>query len=102
MRPEDFSIWLGIDVGKTDHWASAINQPGEQVFSRALPNDEAKLRQLYQHLSQGGQVLVVVDQPATIGALAVAVAMDMGVTVAYLPGLAESVRFFVCGGLVYK
>ena len=88
MRPEDFSIWLGIDVGKTNHWASAINQLGEEVFSRALPNDEAKLRQLYQHLSQGGQVLVVVDQPATIGALAVAVAMDMGVTVAYLPGLA--------------
>ncbi|RRD22414.1 hypothetical protein EII10_12670 [Actinomyces bowdenii] len=28
-----------------------------------------------------GQVLVVVDQPATIGALAVAVAQDMGITV---------------------
>jgi len=32
-------------------------------------------------------VLVVVDQPATIGALAVAVAQDMGFTVGYLPGL---------------
>jgi len=30
---------------------------------------------------------VVVDQPATIGALAVAVAQDMGITVGYLPGL---------------
>ena len=28
-----------------------------------------------------------VDQPATIGALAVAVAQDMGITVGYLPGL---------------
>ena len=32
-------------------------------------------------------MLVVVDQPATIGALAVAVAQDMGITVGYLPGL---------------
>ena len=33
-------------------------------------------------------MLFVVDQPATIGALPVAVARDEGVTVAYLPGLA--------------
>src|SRR5690625_2195539 len=35
-----------------------------------------------------GEVLVVVDQPNTIGALAVAVARDAGCEVAYLPGLA--------------
>ncbi|MGP5049827.1 IS110-like element ISAar2 family transposase, partial [Glutamicibacter ardleyensis] len=34
-----------------------------------------------------GHVLVVVDQPATIGALAVAVAQHLGIPVAYLPGL---------------
>lgn len=33
-------------------------------------------------------MLVVVDQPASIGALAVAVARDLGIDVAYLPGLA--------------
>ena len=39
-------------------------------------------------LGQHGRVLVVVDQPASIGALAVAVARELGVEVAYLPGLA--------------
>lgn len=34
-----------------------------------------------------GTVLVVVDQPASIGALPLAVARDMGCLVAYLPGL---------------
>lgn len=34
-----------------------------------------------------GQVLVVVDQPASIGALPLAVARDAGCEVAYLPGL---------------
>jgi Transposase len=33
-------------------------------------------------------VLVIVDQPNTIGALPIAVARDCGCTVAYLPGLA--------------
>ncbi len=32
-------------------------------------------------------MLVVVDQPATIGALAVAVAQNLGLPVAYLPGM---------------
>ena len=57
-------------------------------MDRALPNDEAKLRELYRRLRKHGPVLLVVDQPATIGALPVAVALDEGVTVAYLPGLA--------------
>ncbi|WP_146705091.1 IS110 family transposase, partial [Shigella flexneri] len=35
-----------------------------------------------------GQILLVVDQPATIGALPVAVARSEGVLVGYLPGLA--------------
>jgi hypothetical protein len=34
-----------------------------------------------------GTVLVVIDQPASIGVLPVAVARDMGCPVAYLPGL---------------
>ena len=74
-------------VGKSEHWATALSREGRKVFDRALPNDEARLREVYQRLQAKGQVLVVVDQPATIGALAVAVAQDMGITVGYLPGL---------------
>src|SRR5699024_1885632 len=55
---------------------------------KPLPQDEAKLRALISKVSVHGAVLVVVDQPATIGALPVAVAQDMGVMVGYLPGLA--------------
>src|SRR4051794_593082 len=45
---------------------------------------ESIARQLKEH----GSVLLVVDQPATVGALPVAVARAEGVLVAYLPGLA--------------
>src|ERR671933_2135141 len=53
-----------------------------------LVNTEAKLRQVFDKLAKHGPVLVVVDQPATIGALPVAVARAGGHQVAYLPGLA--------------
>ncbi|QTG75984.1 IS110 family transposase [Trueperella pecoris] len=88
MEPGDFKIWLGIDVGKADHWATAVNDSGELVYSHSLPNDESKLRAIYDDLAAQGRLLIVVDQPATIGALAVAVAQSMAIAVAYLPGLA--------------
>ncbi|MCW1065386.1 IS110 family transposase, partial [Streptococcus anginosus] len=87
MQTSSIDVFIGIDVGKSDHWATALDRDGERLFDKALPNDETRLRDLYERLSHHGRVLVVVDQPATIGALAVAVAQDMGITVGYLPGL---------------
>lgn len=84
---DDIGVFVGIDVGKSEHWAHALSTTGQVLWNKALPNNEAKLRSLYQELGTRGHVLIVVDQPATIGALAVAVAQDMGVRVAYLPGL---------------
>ncbi|CTA43409.1 ISSfl2 ORF [Shigella sonnei] len=55
---------------------------GKRLFDKALPNDENKLRSLISDLKQHGQILLVVDQPATIGALPVAVARSEGVLAA--------------------
>lgn len=87
MITTDVDIFLGLDVGKTDHWACAVTKDGTKIWNKTLPNDEAKLTAVYENLSAKGTVLVVVDQPATIGALAVAVAQHLGIPVAYLPGL---------------
>ncbi|WP_218714114.1 transposase, partial [Arthrobacter sp. BF1] len=87
MITSDIDIFLGLDVGKTDHWACAVTKDGTKVWNRTLPNDEARIVEVYQGLRTQGTVLVVVDQPATIGALAVAVAQHLGIPVAYLPGL---------------
>ena len=53
-----------------------------------MPNDESALRAVFTELAAHGTVLLVVDQPAFVGALPVAVARGMGIEVAYLPGLA--------------
>ena len=87
MITTDIDIFLGLDVGKSDHWACAVTKDGTKIWNKTLPNDEAKLTKVFQELCTKGPVLVVVDQPATIGALAVAVAQHLGITVAYLPGL---------------
>lgn len=89
---DDFAVFCGLDVGKGTHHAVALTRDGKRVFDRELPQDEGRLRELYARLTEHGRVLVVVDQPATIGALPIAVARAAGtdgsIEVAYLPGLA--------------
>lgn len=87
-KHEAVDVFVGVDVGKGEHHAVALDRTGKRLFDKALPNDEAKLRDLIGLLKQRGEVLFIVDQPATIGALPVTVAHDEGVTVGYLPGLA--------------
>jgi len=84
----DPEVFVGLDVGKTEHHCVALNMIGDRLVDRPLPNDEAALRELFSQLASHGPVVLVVDQPASIGALPVAVAQDMGLATAYLPGLA--------------
>lgn len=84
----DVAVFIGLDVGKGEHHAVALDRDGNRLFDKPLPNSEAKLRALIEPLKARGLVLLVVDQPATIGALPVAVAQAVGVLVGYLPGLA--------------
>jgi transposase len=85
---ETVDVFVGVDVGKGEHHAVALSRTGRRLFDKALPNDEARLRELIGSLKRHGNVLFIVDQPATIGALPVTVAHAEGVSVGYLPGLA--------------
>ncbi len=83
-----YGVFLGLDVGKGEHHAIGLDPAGTRLHDAALPNSEARLREVFDRLATHGPLLVVVDQPATIGALPVAVARACGHEVAYLPGLA--------------
>lgn len=85
---EEYGVFLGLDVGKTDHHAVGLSPTGDRLHNAPLPNSEPRLRAMFDKLATHGPVLVVVDQPATIGALPVTVARACGHDVAYLPGLA--------------
>lgn len=71
---------------KDNHHAVGLDPDGTRLHDGPLPNSETKLRALFDKLTGHGTLLVVVDQPATIGALPVAVARAAEHQVAYLPG----------------
>lgn len=79
---------LGLDVGKSSHWACLIDRDGEVLDSAPVRNREAELDALFASAPAG--TLVVVDQFRNIGSLAVRRARAAGLGVAYLPGLAVS------------
>jgi hypothetical protein len=81
-------VFLGLDVGKSTHHGHGLT-PAGKVLRQAPANSEPKLRAVFERLAaKFGTVLVIVDQPASIGALPLTVARDAGCQVAYLPGLA--------------
>ena len=82
-----FEVFCGIDVARETHHVVALDAAGRRLVDRPLPNGEPELVALFDELEARGRVLVVVDQLASIGALAIAVARSRGITVGYLPGL---------------
>ncbi len=69
-EPDEIGTFLGLDVGKGQHHARALTPSGKTVLDKTLPNSESKLRAIVDKLqAKHGAVLVVVDQPASIGAL---------------------------------
>src|SRR5581483_6309900 len=82
---DDIQVFLAVDVGKANHHAVALDRMGKRLLDSGLPNDEAKLRALIGKLKQHGPILLVVDQPATVGALPVAVARAEGALVGVSP-----------------
>lgn len=79
---------LGLDVGKSSHWACLIDRDGEVLDSAPVRNREAELDALFASAPAG--TLVVVDRFRNIGSLAVRRARAAGLGVAHLPGLAAS------------
>jgi hypothetical protein len=43
----DYGVFLGLDVGKSDHHAVGLAPDGKRLHDAALPNTEAKSRGLF-------------------------------------------------------
>lgn len=82
---DEITAWIGLDVGKADHHATVLDAAGNAVFDRPVFNDEPAIERLLDDAGAG--CALVIDQPGSIGMLAVAVARRRGVRVAYIPGL---------------
>ena len=85
--PADVDVLVGGDVGKTEHHATAVDTAGQPLLSRPVANAQAALEALLDAAGEHGTPALVIDQPGSIAALALAVARDRGVAIAYIPGL---------------
>ena len=85
--PEQVDVWIGLDVGKEEHFADVLDDGGDRIFGRSVTNDEADLEALLERASGHGTPGLVIDQPGSIAQLAIAVAGRREVPVAYVPGL---------------
>jgi len=85
--PDEVTVWIGLDVGKEEHFADVLDDNGDPLFARSISNDEADLDALLERASEHGIAALVIDQPGSIAQLAIAVAARQGVPVAYVPGL---------------
>ncbi|MDY7104648.1 MAG: IS110 family transposase [Actinomycetota bacterium] len=81
------NVWVGLDVGKSDHHGDVIDDDGNALFDRRVHNDEADLDALFDRAGGYGTVGLVIDQPGSIAQLAIAVAARRQIPVAYVPGL---------------
>jgi len=85
--PEQVDVWVGLDVGKEEHFAEVLDDDGERIFARSVVNDQAALEALLDRAAEHGTAGLVIDQPGSIAQLALAVARGRQVPVAYVPGL---------------
>ncbi|MGH9058463.1 MAG: IS110 family transposase [Acidimicrobiales bacterium] len=81
------SVWIGLDVGKENHFADVLDDDGERLFARPISNDQAALEALLDQAEGHGVPGLVIDQPGSIAQLCLAVARTRGTPVAYVPGL---------------
>lgn len=85
--PAQVEIWIGLDVGKEFHHAVVLDDSGGLLFDRRVTNSEADLIKLLEAAAIHGIAALVIDQPGSIAQLALALARQREVPVAYIPGL---------------
>ena len=44
--PDDIDVWIGLDIGKAEHFADALDAAGKPLFAGAVANDEADIQAL--------------------------------------------------------
>lgn len=79
------ATYVGVDVGKSFHWAYAVDADGNEVLSRRLANRADDVDALLDEA--GADALVVVDQKNNIGSLVVRRCRATGTDVGYMTGL---------------
>jgi hypothetical protein len=80
-------VCLGVDIGKSGHYALAVDATGKVIHQTAVSNDEAALQKLV-NWAKAHEATVVVDQPGGAAALLLRLCWQAEVRIGYVHGLA--------------
>ena len=72
--PDDIDVWIGLDIGKAEHFADVLDSAGAPLFAGTVANDAADIEALLDHAAGLGTAALVVDQPGSLASLVLAVA----------------------------
>lgn len=79
--------WVGIDIGKSHHWACMVDAEGKTLLSVKIANDEAEIVALLASAgSQARQVVWAVDIIGAPSAMLLALLFQAGQSVRYASG----------------
>jgi transposase len=93
----DVSTFLGVDIGKSGHYAVAVDTAGKPIYETAVANTEPALRKLVDW-AKAHQASVVVDQPGGAAGLLLKLCWQSELRIGYLHGLAMArAREFYAG-----
>ena len=81
-------VFVGVDIAKGKHYACAVSASGDALFARAVPNDEGAIRKMISDAADHGRPALVVDTTSSAAVLALTVAAEVAIPVAYVTGLA--------------
>ncbi|MGY0064028.1 IS110 family RNA-guided transposase [Streptomyces sp. LZ34] len=84
-------IWVGTDCGKTHHHCLVLDAEGDTLLSRRVANDEPELLKLLGDvldLAGGDQVTWALDMTGGEPALLIALLVNHGQELVYIPGIA--------------
>jgi transposase len=80
--------WAGVDIGKGHHHVVVLDGEGQGLFSQRVANDEPALVGMIEQVGALADVLTwAIDLHSSESALLVALLLDRGQKVAYVPGL---------------
>ncbi len=87
MGRSEIKVFVGVDMAKGEHFAQAITTDGEELFGRAVSNDQAALEEMLTDAAAVGPVAAVVDMTSAGAQLLLGVMVQHQVPVAYVNGL---------------
>ena len=73
----DAGSFLGVDIGKSGHYAVAVDAAGKPIYQTAVANEESALRELVAWATEQ-QASVVVDQPGGAAGVAAEAVLASG------------------------